>query len=767
NPLLPNDILADPAAVPADTADVLVSRAVISINNSVLGAGTAVARGASIDLPTTAAIDSTGGTLDLSGTAMVTDLEGETFTVLGETFTFTATAVLPNDIDISGPPTLSALTIATITKINTVIGAGTALAHNLAAPNRVSVPDLPFPAIPSSAFTTGGTLDLSSVAAVADLELQAFRVLGQTFTFTATSAFVGDIDISGAATVADATAAAIGVINTTLGAGTALAHDAAAPNRVTVPNLPTAGDSFVLSNDLTIPNELGGNLEGESFFAFGRIFTFTDSPVATTDIQINPADTGDTIATAAAAIINGVVGGGNRASAAGAGGVLQLNAFDLRFGETVQLSNGAAVLGDSLTIELITFDFVTTPSFFPPNPNPEIIVAAVNSSTVVAIRTATAINTQFGAGTAVRDGDKLLLTTGTVTSELGGSSTGAITITVADTTLTFPGGAAVIGEIVVIDGNQYTFIDTTGGVIPGALEIGVLPADNADAVATKAFAVLSVDFPAAGDVTLAVPVITLGNGLTAEVDNILLDATGVPAGLMFGTELSADAVGTPLVIDAVDSTLTTAALSPITSPLSSSTANRVTVFTASSTDFVSTSGVLTLAGSSGVSGGANAVTLSDATASTNEVAIAIRQALANEFSSIGGGPIGDITNIKGAEDLIQVIGHPVTNPGPLGFTGRSADINSGLTGELPGDFFGAYEASDGSLRGMNNAVEGVHIDDIIIGFAERGEMVINAPAGTTFTPNLDILNANYPAGQTWLGIDVGEYDVEIRRASDY
>ncbi|MEO2018875.1 MAG: hypothetical protein ABGZ53_31385, partial [Fuerstiella sp.] len=689
-----------------------------------------------------------------------------------------------NDIDISGPPTLSDLTMATITTINTVIGAGTALDHNLLeAPNRVSVPALPFPAISSSAFTTGGTLDLSSVAPVTDLELQAFRVLGQTFTFTATPAFVGDIDISAVTTVADATAAAIGVINATLPPGTALAHDAVDfPTRITIPNLPTAGSSFVMSNDLTIPAELGGNLEGESFFAFGQIFTFTDTPVAATDIQINPADTGDTIATAAAAIINGVVGGGNRASAAGADGVLQLNAFDLRFGETVRLSNGAAVLGDSLTVDGITFDFVATPSFFPTNP--EIIVTAVSSSTVVAFQTAAAINTQFGAGTAVQAGSKLLLATESVTSELGDSSTGLIAINVAGTILTFPAGSVALnGEILMVGGNQYTFLDISGGATAGPSEIGFDPADNADTVAASAFAVLSVDFPTVGDVTLLTNVITLGNGFTAE-DNIRLDGTGVPAGLMFGTELSADAVGTPLVVDAAGTTLTTAPLSPVTSPLARTTGNRVTVYSASNTEFDSLSTVLTFNGSSGISVGAALVDLPDATASANEVAIAIRQALANQFSPIGVGPIGDITNIKGTENLIQVIGHTVTNPGLLGFTGYFEPPSPAFPAgrwiaRLPGDEFGAYEAGfennrtnrPGSLRGMDNDVEGVHIDDIIIGFAERGEMVINSAAGQatqgSFTSNLDIENANYPVGQTWLGIDVGEYDVEIRRASDY
>lgn len=125
----------------------------------------------------------------------------------------------------------------------------------------------------------------------------------------------------------------------------------------------------------------------------------------------------------------------------------------------------------------------------------------------------------------------------------------------------------------------------------------------------------------------------------------------------------------------------------------------------------------------------------------NQVALVIRQALADEFSA------GDISNIKGAEDLIWIIGHNVDAAGPLGF----ADT-------LPGDVFGAFNASDPSITGVNNAVEGVYVDDIILGFAERGEMVIAAAVNQTFFDNPD-------ASPT--AITQGAYDVEIRRASDY
>ena len=51
--------------------------------------------------------------------------------------------------------------------------------------------------------------------------------------------------------------------------------------------------------------------------------------------------------------------------------------------------------------------------------------------------------------------------------------------------------------------------------------------------------------------------------------------------------------------------------------------------------------------------------------------------------------------------------------------------------------------------------------------AERGEMVTNAPANATFIINDDVLNPDVPAGNEFLGILDGFYDVELRRASDY
>ena len=120
--------------------------------------------------------------------------------------------------------------------------------------------------------------------------------------------------------------------------------------------------------------------------------------------------------------------------------------------------------------------------------------------------------------------------------------------------------------------------------------------------------------------------------------------------------------------------------------------------------------------------------------------------------------------IKTHVNMVRMIRHTVTDAGPMS-----------LMTSKPGDAFGAsstgYDQNwanrRGALRSMNNAVEGVYVDDIVLGFAERGEMIINAGVNTSFIQNEDIDEANYIDGNDYLGIDLGAYDVEIRRTNDY
>jgi hypothetical protein len=156
-------------------------------------------------------------------------------------------------------------------------------------------------------------------------------------------------------------------------------------------------------------------------------------------------------------------------------------------------------------------------------------------------------------------------------------------------------------------------------------------------------------------------------------------------------------------------------------------------------------------GAAGVSPGAETIEVhADMTAA--QVAAVVQQTLADHF----GGGVASSFPVDG--ERIQVVAHDVDDPGPLG-----------LADELPGDIFGSFFASTlfdgstdannpGALRARANDFEGVYVDDLIIGFAERGEMATASVANTGF-----INNAVAPSNQ----ILVGDYQVEIRRSGEY
>jgi len=109
--------------------------------------------------------------------------------------------------------------------------------------------------------------------------------------------------------------------------------------------------------------------------------------------------------------------------------------------------------------------------------------------------------------------------------------------------------------------------------------------------------------------------------------------------------------------------------------------------------------------------------------------------------------------VKQHLDLVRVIGHTVTDAGPLGFDGGNLDTDDAAPDTtvpgLPGDEFGAFFSN---WRARNNTSEGVYLDDLIIGFAERGELVTGTVVNTAFTGN---------------ATEDGSYQLEIRRASQY
>ena len=153
------------------------------------------------------------------------------------------------------------------------------------------------------------------------------------------------------------------------------------------------------------------------------------------------------------------------------------------------------------------------------------------------------------------------------------------------------------------------------------------------------------------------------------------------------------------------------------------------------------------------------------TMSSLDVADAIRVALADHLGN------GNVDAIKVRNEAIQIIDYWVDDPGPLGLSGPS-DPTTGLAGTgLFGDQFGAFNAeagpngqvtaaTPGALRMWDNQHEGVYIDNLVIGFASRGEMVTGSSQSAS--PQF-VANTAQPGGE----IDEGEYQLEVRQATEY
>ena len=94
---------------------------------------------------------------------------------------------------------------------------------------------------------------------------------------------------------------------------------------------------------------------------------------------------------------------------------------------------------------------------------------------------------------------------------------------------------------------------------------------------------------------------------------------------------------------------------------------------------------------------------------------------------------------KAFQGAVRVISRVITDPGPL------LAANS-----LPGDAFGGLGGK------LNNNFDGAYIDDIIIGYAERGEMITAADENAAF-----VNNPNAPVGAT----TTGPYQLELRRTA--
>lgn len=163
----------------------------------------------------------------------------------------------------------------------------------------------------------------------------------------------------------------------------------------------------------------------------------------------------------------------------------------------------------------------------------------------------------------------------------------------------------------------------------------------------------------------------------------------------------------------------------------------------------------------------------------DEVAIEIATALDREFTFLAGN-VDDPTNFTTGKvngRTIRLYGHNVTNAGPLPYSnvlpgddqGRfySPEILDPATGIL------VYHNIEAGERAEDNARQGVYIDDLILGFAGRGEQVINGnvanaaiPGTTTPVTTMDVLPSD-PAGVGGTRVTVGNYQLSIRRGTEY
>ncbi|MCA9072809.1 MAG: PPC domain-containing protein, partial [Planctomycetaceae bacterium] len=147
-----------------------------------------------------------------------------------------------------------------------------------------------------------------------------------------------------------------------------------------------------------------------------------------------------------------------------------------------------------------------------------------------------------------------------------------------------------------------------------------------------------------------------------------------------------------------------------------------------------------------------------------QVADVMRRAIANQMRA---NPV-PLETIKAYKEVIQVIGATVTDPGRLG-----------LTTSLPGENFSSFPFLSTTpqinlnnpppfydeVRGQDNDHEGFYFDDIIIGFAERGEIATSAPTEAQLGGTPLVITPTLPYGGT--DITEGSYQLEIRRGTEY
>ena len=173
----------------------------------------------------------------------------------------------------------------------------------------------------------------------------------------------------------------------------------------------------------------------------------------------------------------------------------------------------------------------------------------------------------------------------------------------------------------------------------------------------------------------------------------------------------------------------------------------------------------------GVAAGNEPIAITNAMSAT-QVQLAIRQAFARRLNIVGQTTNIDVYRTRGNSIILH--GVTVGSPGPLTVMGR-----------LPGDLFGGRDGGTAwnsasyiraGARTLSNTPNttltsgGIFIDDVVIGFAERGEMVTgvqNTLGASVFRPSRYYEQYGRDDGTPAQEIATGTYQLEIRASADY
>ncbi|TWU06032.1 tandem-95 repeat protein [Stieleria varia] len=163
---------------------------------------------------------------------------------------------------------------------------------------------------------------------------------------------------------------------------------------------------------------------------------------------------------------------------------------------------------------------------------------------------------------------------------------------------------------------------------------------------------------------------------------------------------------------------------------------------------------------------------------TGQIATTMQTVIATQYHA-GLGPVSlapyQLYGTAGNES-VRMYGFTLLDAGSLIYFQN--DETSTTTPGAPGQRAGAYSGSavaglsrnvlnTRGRRAENNAFEGFFIDDVIIGFAERGELVLDANPGIATADNPYHTPSFLPGGATPSVVDAGPFQLEVRLSAEY